>query len=131
MKRSFLLFLALAACGTPQEQCINTVTRDLRVVDQLIAETQTNLNRGYALEDVTTYRPVWRDCGPPPAPKKGEKPQPPRLCLDDEAVTVQRPQAIDLDAESHKLATLQAKRKQLANQAEASVNACRTQYPAP
>jgi len=129
MKRIALLFLGLAACGTPQQQCINTVTRDLRVVDGLIEQTQTNLNRGYALEDVTTYRPVWRDCGPLRPPKEGEKPQPPRLCLDDEAVTVQRPQAIDLDAESHKLTTLKAKRKQLAKQAEASIRACQTQYP--
>lgn len=129
MKRVTLLFLGLAACGTPQQQCINTVTRDLRVVDRLIAEVQTNLNRGYALEDVTTYRPVWRDCGPMRPPKEGVKPPPPRLCLDEESVTVQKPQAIDLDAENRKLAALKTKRKQLAKQSEASIKACQTQYP--
>ncbi|MGB8815084.1 MAG: hypothetical protein WCC57_18035, partial [Paracoccaceae bacterium] len=68
MKRLAFVFLALTACGTPQEQCINRNTRDIRVIDRLIAETETNLSRGYALEEVTYYRHVWNRCGPPPPP---------------------------------------------------------------
>jgi hypothetical protein len=45
MKRALLSLLLLTACGTPQEQCINSVTRDMRVVDRLIAETEANLAR--------------------------------------------------------------------------------------
>lgn len=33
-----LALAALAACGTPQEQCINQNTRDLSVLDRLIAK---------------------------------------------------------------------------------------------
>ena len=52
MKRLLLCsFALLAACGTPQEQCIAYGTRDLRTVDKLIVETEGNLTRGYALEE--------------------------------------------------------------------------------
>ena len=58
MKRlTFLALAALAACGTPQEQCINRNTRDLRTVDRLIAEAEGNLQRGYAYETITVYEP--------------------------------------------------------------------------
>ena len=41
MKRLMLLpVLFLAACGTPQEQCISANTRDLQVVDRLIRMIQ-------------------------------------------------------------------------------------------
>ena len=63
MKRLLsIALLALAGCGTPQEQCINRNTRDLRTVDRLIVETQGNLQRGYALETVTRYEDFWDTC---------------------------------------------------------------------
>ena len=43
-----LAFLALlAACGTPQEQCIGRQTREYRTVAALLAEVNGNLARGY------------------------------------------------------------------------------------
>jgi hypothetical protein len=75
------LLLALVACGTPQEQCIARETRDLRVVERLITETQGNLQRGYALEEVFVERSVWVDCTPRVA--EGEPAPKPQVCLDE------------------------------------------------
>lgn len=129
MKRlSFLAFVTLSACGTPQEQCINRNTRDLRTVDRLIAEAEGNLARGYAFETVTVYEDYWTYCERP-APAEGEPAPPPRLCLDERPVTERRPKAIDLNAEARKLDSLKAKRKDLARQAEAVIAQCKAAYP--
>ena len=127
-------FALLAACGTPQEQCIARETRDLRVVDRLIAEAEGNLGRGYAFEDVVISRTVWVTCAPLPVPPPVEgapvpPPVNPRLCLDDRDETITRPVAIDLAAEQSKLAGLKAKRKQLATAGDRSIAACRKAYP--
>ena len=83
MKRFALPVLALlAACGTPQEQCINRNTRDLRTVDRLITETEGNLQRGYAYEQITISTPTWVYCDVPQVPE-GEVQPPPRMCLDE------------------------------------------------
>ena len=129
MKRlTFLALATLAACGTPQEQCINRNTRDLRTVDRLIAESEGNLKRGYAYETITVYEDYWRAC-PRPRPVEGQPPPPPRMCLDERPVTEQRPKAIDLKEEARKLASLKEKRKGLARQAEKVIAACKAQYP--
>ena len=126
MKRLLLLLPLLAACGTPQEQCIARVTRDLRVVDRLIAETETNINRGYAMEEVTVWRMEWVVCAPP---KPGMKPPPPRMCMDREPDTVLRPKAIDIAEESRKLKQLKDKRAQLSRDATPLIEQCRIAYP--
>jgi len=129
MKRLVFLTLAtLAACGTPQEQCINQNTRDLRTVDRLIKESEGNLARGYAFETVTVYEDEWVYCPQPPVPE-GQPAPPPRLCLDERPVTERRPKAIDLNEEARKLASLKEKRTSLARQAEKVIAACKAQYP--
>ena len=129
MKRSLtmVLMLGLAACSTPQQQCIGSGTRDLSVVDKLIVETQGNLGRGYGYATVVETRPAFVDCTPDPTPKR---PDPrPRQCLVNEDRAVSRPVAIDLNAEAAKLASLKAKRAQLATSANAAIAACQRQYP--
>lgn len=122
-----VVFLALAACGTPQEQCIRSNTRDLRTVDRLIAETERNLDRGYALETRTVWRNEMVPCyGPPRTP--GGRPVA-RMCWDERPVDVTRPRAINLDAEADKLASLKKKRVSLARQAESVVAQCQRIYP--
>lgn len=129
MKRlAFLTLATLAACGTPQEQCINRNTRDLRTVDRLIAETEGNLARGYAFETVTVYEDYWAYCPQPPV-AEGQPAPPPRLCLDERPVTERRPKAIDLNDEARKLASLKEKRASLARQAEKVIAGCKAQYP--
>ncbi len=122
-----VVLLGLAACGTPQQQCIGSVTHDLTVVDRLIAEAEGNLQRGYAYADVVETRPKFVDCTPDPTPKR---PDPrPRQCLEDVAETVSRPVAIDLRAEAATLAGLRTKRAQLSAAAGPAIAACQRQYP--
>lgn len=119
--------LLLVACGTPQEQCISRNTRDLRVVDRLITETEGNLKRGYALEQVTVYSSEWVRCRPRPT---AENPNPaPEMCWDEVPETVSKPRAINLADEASKLDGLKAKRRQLAKAADSVVDQCRALHP--
>lgn len=128
MKRLLFPALALlAACGTPQEQCINANTRDLRTVDRLIVETEGNLERGYAFEERTIHQAYWGYCLQPQIP--GAPPVTPQLCLKDREITVDRPKAIDLEEEARKLESLKIKRKELAAKAEAVIAQCKAMYP--
>lgn len=123
-----LSMLLVVACGTPQEQCISRGTRDLQILDRLIAESRATVSRGYAIEEVTTYIPVWRTCG---YYRTGDKNSPvrPEMCLEDEPRISTRPKAIDLSAERQKLASMERKRQELDRQAAPVVAACRAQYP--
>jgi hypothetical protein len=125
--------LVLAACGTPQERCINGVTRDLRIVTALIEETELNLARGYQLEDYTVIRTAWVPCAPPviiTQPNGTQQVvQPAQMCMDDYEDTVQRPRAIDPVAERNKLKGLQERQRALSKQAEPAIAQCRTLYP--
>ncbi len=125
------LSLMLAACGTPQEQCINRETRDLRVIDRLIVDTRGNLTRGYGYEEVTVYSPEWVDCTPDVIVPEGQ-PVPEvdrKLCLEEVPETVRRPVAIDLAAEQRKLDGLAQKRRELLARADRAIAACKVAYP--
>lgn len=127
--RQFALpaLLILSACATPQEQCIGAATRDMRVVDRLIAESQATLSRGYAIEEKTIFRTQWVNCAPRPT-KENPRPEP-QLCLDDVPETVQQAVAVDLQAEAKTLAGLKAKRAKQAKAAALAVKSCQAQYP--
>ena len=117
----------LAGCGTPQERCIREATRDMAVVDQLIAEAEGNLQRGFALQRETIYRTEFEDCTPPatasdPTPRG-------RMCPVQMPDTITRPVAINLADESAKLASLQAKRTQQGTVAAAAMAQCRALHP--
>lgn len=129
MKRLAVAALALlTACGTPQEQCIRRNTRDLRVVNTLIAETEGNLRRGYAIETVIRTDTYWGTCidrdivdGQPVARRFP--------CLRDRDYRVEVPKAIDLAAEARKLEGLRAKRLELSKAAEPVIARCEAAYP--
>lgn len=131
MKRILIpTLLVLAACGTPQQNCISGATRDMRVVDRLIAETEANLQRGYAIEEQVISRTIWVRCQPYYDYERPDQPHPgPQMCLDDVDDVVRRPQAIDLNAEAAKLASLKAKRAAQAKAASPYIAACKAQYP--
>jgi hypothetical protein len=127
-----LALAALAACGTPQEQCINQNTRDLRVLDRLIAESKGNLARGYAIVRVETTETEWIRCEPSfieTLPDGTTRRHPGRLCLDDVTHVESRPAAIDLGAEKAKLASMEKKRAELAKAAAPLIAACKRAYP--
>ena len=123
-----LAFAALAACGTPQEQCIARNTRDLRTVDRLIAETEGNLQRGYALETVTRWEDYWDTCFDR-VDVGGQVSVRPYSCRREYSYTEQRPKAIDLKAEAQKLESLKVKRKELARAAGPVIAQCKVDYP--
>ncbi|WP_347311295.1 hypothetical protein [Defluviimonas sp. SAOS-178_SWC] len=123
LRFTLLLTALVAACGTPQEQCIRTATRELRTLDRLIAETEANLARGYTYEEHEIMRHEWTRCD------DWVRGTPVRMCFEPVWDTVRRPVAIDPEAETRKLEGLQARRKALGRQADAAIAACRARYP--
>ena len=101
--------LILTACGTPQEHCIGAATRDMRVVDRLIAEDEANICVAAMLLKTLRFTPrngsIARHVSNRARPRQNRrcawmtcrKPSP-------------KPKRIDLDAEAAKLKSLKAKR---------------------
>ncbi|HVG48139.1 MAG TPA: hypothetical protein VM899_08405 [Rubellimicrobium sp.] len=122
---ALLAALALAACETPQQSCLSSASRDLRVVESLIRETQANLQRGYAVEqeqvvDVDrSFCRVERDDGDIDLVP----------CDRTEVENVSRPVAIDLRAEQAKLDGLLERRATLSADTAARQQACFATYP--
>ena len=44
------LCFVLVGCASPRQRCLAAGVAELRTVDRLIAETEGNLARGYAIE---------------------------------------------------------------------------------
>jgi hypothetical protein len=107
-----LPLLALAACQTPREACVSEVTAEQRVIEGLIAETRGNIERGYAIEEEQVVDVVSRTC----RTDEGAT----YFCDRTEVRDVERPVAIDLNAEQAKLESLLERRGALrAGQANA------------
>lgn len=123
MKRlSYLALLGfLAACGTPQEQCISKATRDIRTVDRLITEVQGTLDRGFGYEYITVWELDYVDCG--------TEADPSRVCAIRVPEQERRPVALDLAAEQIKLDQLRAKRVELLKSAAPVVAQCKIDNP--
>jgi hypothetical protein len=122
MRRMFLIaLLPLAACATPQQQCISGATKDVRVLDRLIATSQANVSRGYAI-DVQQHLIITSEvCGE----AEGEK----IYCDVPSTEETNVPVAIDLNVEQAKLNSLVTKRAQLATQAGEVIASCKVTYP--
>lgn len=123
--------LLLAACGTPQERCISTATRDLRILTRLIEESQANLARGFAYEEYTVTRSRWVHCHSDSEVDSDGHRRSGRtyMCLDDYTDTVRRPVAIDLAQERRKLDSMLVKKRELNRVAAAQIEGCRAQFP--
>jgi hypothetical protein len=122
MRRAYLfLLLPLAACATPQQQCISAATKDLRVLNSLASSTQANINRGYAIEIQQELVIETRVCGE----FEGEK----VYCDVPETVEKKVPIAIDLEVEQAKLNSLLKRQRQMQANAEKAVQSCRVNYP--
>lgn len=113
-----LTLLVVAACATPEERCVGQATKDLRIVNALIAETEANLSRGYAIETYDTERFVMRLCSRSDGTSE--------ICWIPQVRSASRPVAIDLGAERAKLGSLIAKRAELEVTARRGIAACRT-----
>lgn len=111
--------LLLAACATPQERCVIDATRDLRTVEALIAETQANLQRGFAFDRTVERRPRLTFCTGTRHNNVGVS-----FCTRDDVVVRDEPVAIDPEAERRKLGLLRARRAELQADAERKAAAC-------
>ena len=125
--------LALMSCGTPQERCISGVTRELGVVNGLIAETQANLARGYSLEESVISTPTWVYCDQPVLVAQPDGSQiwinGGGMCLEDYTQTIERPRAIDPALERRKLDGLLKQQALLTQQAAPAIEQGRLSYP--
>ena len=127
MRPALLLLpaLALAACATPREQCINEVTRDAKVLSALVNQTQANLARGYALEQRQELRTVRGTCR-----GRDEDGESFFFSWDEtETFTTTVPVAIDLKGEQAKLESLQERLAVTQAASNHAVVQCIAQYP--
>lgn len=116
----FLALFVLAACATPRQACIYKATRDIRVMDKLIAETEGNIIRGYALRQETYFVNERQVCG-----RVEDKDV---FCTVPVPFSRDVPVAIDLKAEKSKLTSLIAKRQELADLSAAVIAECKLRY---
>lgn len=125
MRKSLVLLSTLAlvaACATPREACISGAQRELRTLNGLIAETQGNLARGYALGQNQEIRVVRERC--PVYDSEGNETGTFTICEVPETVTTQVPVAIDLNAEQAKLRSLLDRKAQMETQVNAAIQQC-------
>jgi len=115
----------LAACATPREQCIDQAQRDARVLAALVAETEGNLARGFALETEQEVRTLRRTC----QGRTDEGVAFSYRCDDVRTFEREVPVAIDLDAERSKLQSLRERLASEQTAANAAVAQCIATYP--
>ena len=115
----------LAACASPQQQCLNNVTKELRVNAFLIAQTQANLNRGYAIDRQQRVTRGFDRC----RERLADGTVTSTLCRTTQVREVNVPQAINLSVERDTLDQLLATRANLERQAAAATTQCRALYP--
>ena len=114
--------LALAACATPQEQCIANASKNLRVVEGLIQTTRGNLARGFALEKRQVLVNQEQVIG---VDEDGDDIVIDTAVAEDTLVPV----AIDLAGEQAKLDSLLARQGELVRQRNAAVQQCIALHP--
>lgn len=121
-----VLPLVLAACATPRESCLASVSREGRVLDALIAETRGNVARGYGIErreELRTRRELCefrRDDG-----TIGR-----RFCNRTYSDEVRVPVTLDVESEKVKLDQLLLRRAAQARAESAARAQCVARYPA-
>ena len=124
---AFVLVGLLAACGTPQEQCIQRASKDLRKLDALIEEVRMNIARGYAKQEETYTTPVWQVCA---VRRDAEGNIIEReYCWRDQVMTREKDVPIDPAVEKRKLAGLERKRESVAKATRQAIATCRATYP--
>jgi hypothetical protein len=128
MRRKYLslLLLPLAACATPQEQCVAAATQDLRVLDALILETRANIERGFGVEEVIVPNSGFTWCYGNWGYNTGIN-----FCSAPSTRTVERPVTIDLEVERRKLRELEQSRRDAAARTQRALAACEAQFPSP
>ncbi len=114
------ILLLLAACATPEQRCVLDATKELRTVDSLIAESEANLARGYAIDREVERRPRLTFCSGGFHRHVGMS-----FCTTEDIIYRDRPVALDPAAEQRKLALLKERRRALASASQRNVALCR------
>lgn len=124
-----LPLLALSACGTKQEQCIQRNTTEFRTVSALLAEVEGNLARGYAWEERQVMGTEWSQCRRYYRTSEGDRIVRYHPCLRDTIDTERYRVPIDPASEQRKRDNLAARKSELSRSASAVIDACRAAYP--
>lgn len=128
-RAALLVMILLAACASPRDRCERDALQDLRVLEDLIAESERTVARGYGLQREAYTRTGVNFCyGGGWGRHYGGAMS---LCTSPEVSYRTRPVAVDMAAERAKLADLKRKRAELAPAARRRLEACRIRYPAP
>lgn len=120
-----LTLAALAACASPRDQCLKDANRGLSTLDRLIAKTQGNINRGFAIAEVQDIRVFTSTCVG--TNEDGTRFRIP--CDETETFTRQEPVTINIAEERVKLAQLQERRANMTRAAQARIQNCVATHP--
>lgn len=116
-----MVLTLVAACATPQKQCIARETAEYRAVTAQIEELEETLERGYALHRQTVPYFDTRICH-----VEGKEPF---TCTRTRFHTIETPVTVDMDDTRKKLARLNAQRIKLAPAAATAREACIRAHP--
>ncbi|WP_209424693.1 hypothetical protein [Pararhodobacter sp. SW119] len=111
----------LAACADRRGDCVEDALEDVRIVEELIVETERNIARGFATQAEPTVRTGVSLCLTPANPLG--------ICTRTETEVRDRPVAIDVLAERRKLRQLQAREAELRERARLEIAACEARFP--
>ncbi|PYE85014.1 hypothetical protein [Pseudoroseicyclus aestuarii] len=115
----------LAACATPQDSCISSVTRQGRVLESLVNETRGNLARGYAIDERQEVRNQRRLC----RARNSEGEIVSGFCNRPVVTTRREAEAINLEEERAVLEQLLLRQEQQRAAEAAAIAQCRARYP--
>ncbi len=110
----------LAACATPQEQCINTAAEPARALQQKITELEGNITRGYAIHKQRQTYTLATICY--------DKDKIPYSCLADDYRWVETPVTINIPEQRRQLAILKRRLPAEQRKARQAIAACRATY---
>jgi hypothetical protein len=111
----------LAACATPQEQCINTASNAMRTLQGRIATIEGNISRGYAIHKQQQPRNVAGICY--------DLESVPYACLETEFRIVETPVPVDMADQRRQLADLKRRLPAEQKKARQGIATCRATYP--
>ncbi|MDA5093607.1 hypothetical protein O2N63_05835 [Aliiroseovarius sp. KMU-50] len=116
-----LSLLVLAACATPQKQCIAKASLPLRKAERKAKEIEGNLERGYAVHRQTILVPTVDLC----KTRDGAA----YRCFEHKHRIIETPVAIDAEEERRKLAALKIMIAEEVPKVALATETCIAQYP--
>lgn len=117
--------LLVAACASPQQQCISDAQKPVTFLRQQVAEVQSNVSRGYAV--TTKQEVVIEDAICPGVDSEGNPVE--VLCQKSEVIDHEVPVPINLSAERAKLADLQSRLAVAERKLAEQIAQCQRSFP--